>query len=300
MKSSFRYLLAAVVSTIIWGFFSIPLRQLQAYTSEDILIYRVFISLLAALFICIVFRRKSFSEDLTYLRMANVRERRRIIQLIVFSSIFITANWFSFIYVVNHVSLQSAAFAYMVCPIITALSAYLILKEPLSRIKWIAIFISFISISILASQFYRGVLFSVLIAGLYTVYLLMQKKIEGISKFNIVVVQLSISALLVLPFYLLHYHAAPAELHFWIYITIVSLFFTLLPLFLSLYALIRLPSSTVGIIIYLNPIIAFLVAIFYFHEPVSISQVIAYLVLLIAVIIFNWEFLQRNMPGKKA
>jgi len=65
------------------------------------------------------------------------------------------------------------------------------------------------------------------------------------------------------------------------------------PLYLNLYALIRMPSSTVGILIYINPIVAFLVAFLYFGDQASLLQVASYLVLLIAVVLFNWGNLSR-------
>ena len=64
--------------------------------------------------------------------------------------------------------------------------------------------------------------------------------------------------------------------------------FTIIPLFLSLYSLIGLPSSTMGILIYANPLVAFAVAIFYFHESINQQQILAYALLLLAVIVFNW------------
>jgi chloramphenicol-sensitive protein RarD len=43
-----------------------------------------------------------------------------------------------------------------------------------------------------------------------------------------------------------------------------------------------------GILIYANPLVAFAVAIFYFHESINQQQILAYTLLLLAVIVFNW------------
>src|SRR5690606_34705232 len=45
--------------------------------------------------------------------------------------------------------------------------------------------------------------------------------------------------------------------------------------------------------IYINPIVAFLVAFLYFGDQASLLQVASYLVLLIAVVLFNWGNLSR-------
>ena len=91
-----------------------------------------------------------------------------------------------------------------------------------------------------------------------------------------------------MPFYLHHHEAFPEGLWFWSHITIIAVVFTVIPLFLSLYSLIGIPSSTLGIIIYLNPIIAFAIAVLYFNEQISFNQFLAYLLLLFAVFLFNW------------
>jgi chloramphenicol-sensitive protein RarD len=80
----------------------------------------------------------------------------------------------------------------------------------------------------------------------------------------------------------------------------VSIFFTIIPLFLSLYALAKIPSSTIGIIIYLNPIISFSIAFFYFHERASWLQIISYEILFLAVLIFNSEFIKELYQKRRS
>lgn len=293
MNARFNYFAAAIGSSMIWGAFSIPLRNLRGYPSTEILIYRIFTSLLICVLITLLFRRKSLREDWQYLRNTSAIQRRNTWKLIISSSIFITANWFSFIYAINHVSIQSGAFAYMVCPILTALLGFFVLKEHLSPLQWTAILICVGSISFLAYNAATDVAVSVVIALLYSIYLVLQKKIEHLHKFNILLVQLMISTLIILPYYAFSNHHLPTESIFWTNILVISLFFTVIPLFLSLYALIGLPSSTIGIIIYLNPIVAFFVAFFYFDEQTSGSKLVAYLFLLFAVVLFNWHIIRR-------
>jgi chloramphenicol-sensitive protein RarD len=95
-----------------------------------------------------------------------------------------------------------------------------------------------------------------------------------------------------LPFFISEFQSFPNDLSFWLTIVVISIFFTIIPLFLSLYALIGMPSSTLGIIIYINPIVAFAVAFFYFHEGISLLQLYSYSLLLVAVIVFNWAIIK--------
>ncbi|WP_026897260.1 EamA family transporter [Daejeonella oryzae] len=290
-SNRFKYFSAALISVAIWGFFSIPLRNLKSFPSADILYYRIFASLVITWLVILIFRRKHLAEDFTYLKSETRANQLRILKLTLLAGVLITGNWFSFIYAVNEVSLTSAAFAYMVCPLITALGGFFILKEELSTIKLIAIGIAVISILLLAKGSLTDVLWSVFIASLYAFYLIIQRVITRIDKFNMLGVQLLISVILMLPLFLYQHHSLITDVYFWINILVIAVVFTIIPLFLSLYALIGLPSSTLGIIIYINPIVAFAVAFFYFDESINTFQVYAYTLLLAAVIIFNWNIL---------
>jgi chloramphenicol-sensitive protein RarD len=288
-----KYFIAAFSAVVVWGFFSIPLRMLQDYPSEQILYYRIFTSLLLTWVYIFLFRKNQIKLDIEYIQKEEIYSVRKIIWLSLLAGLLITGNWFTYIYVVNNVSLKSAAFAYMVCPLITALGGFLILKEKLSTVKLIALGFALVSIVILAQGSLRDVLWSVLVAALYSFYLIIQRVMVRIDKFNMLGLHLLIAALLMLPFFLSDFEFFPSDPNFWITIVVISVFFTIIPLFLSLYALIGMPSSTLGIIIYINPIVAFAVAFFYFHEEISRYQVYSYLILLAAVIVFNWATIKE-------
>ena len=290
-----KYFLAAVLSVVMWGFFSIPLREIQYYPSDEILFYRIFTSLMLTWAFIVLFRNKHVKSDLDYFYSLDKNERKKLIILCLLSGLLISGNWFTYIYAVNNVSLKSAAFAYMVCPLVTALAGFLILKERLGRFKLIALGIASLSIFILAQGSLRDVLWSVFIAALYTFFLIVQKVLNKIDKFNMLGLQLLIASIFIFPFYIFSFISFPLDIYFWINILVIAIFFTIIPLFLSLYALIGMPSSTLGIIIYLNPIVAFAVAFFYFHEEISLYQVYAYLLLFIAIIVFNWNTIKEML-----
>lgn len=290
MNSRAKYFLAGASSSIIWGFFSLSLRSIKDYPSLNILIFRVFTALLLTSLIIIIFRKASFKNDLNFIKSLTKKNRNQLVLKIFYSSVLVTLNWFAFIYVINHVSVQAGAFAYMVCPIITAVFAFIFLKEELSKIKWISIALCLVSIVMLGMGFITEVIYSVVIAALYAGYLIIQKRIEGLDKLNVLLVQLIISCVFILPFTFSESLVVPHDFHFWTQIVIISLVFTIIPLFLSLYALKGLPSSTMGVLIYLNPIVAFIVAFVYFDEAINLQKVIAYSILLVSVILFNKNF----------
>lgn len=57
-----KYYGAAITAYTVWGFFSLVLRPLDAYTSADILFYRVFSCAVLMLLIVFLFRREKWTE----------------------------------------------------------------------------------------------------------------------------------------------------------------------------------------------------------------------------------------------
>jgi len=294
----FKYFLAAISAVVIWGTFAIPLRNLKEYSSEQILSYRTFISLLFTWGVILFFRKKQIRADVAYLKSESPASRKKILWLVLSGGLLLGANWLVFIYVVNHVNLKSAAFAYMVCPLLTAIGGFFILREKLSRLKVVAVGIALMSILMSAQGSLMDVLWSVFIATSFALYLIIQRVIVKLDKINLLGIQLAIISLLVLPIFLYRSQLFPVELNFWVNIFAIALLFTVIPLWLSSYSLIGLPSSTFGIIIYLNPIIAFATAFVYFDEEVRKEQLYAYALLLASVIIFNWDAISKIFNKK--
>lgn len=294
-----KFFSAAFSAQVLWGFMSIPLRLIQGWPVEDILYYRILVSVVCIWVFILVFRKKHLNADIFYYRQLDSPKKRNFWLLLLLASMLILGNWFTFIYVVNHFSVQSAAFAYLVCPLLTTLAAFLILKEELSMIKKISIGIAFLSVFMLVRGSWVEVCWSIGIASLYALYLVVQRVTRHVDKLNVLAAQLTICTIAILPALLWQHHALPLDGTFWLVIVVIAIVFTIIPLYMSLYALNGIPSSTVGILIYINPIIAFAVAVFYFRETISPQQIMAYSILLIAVLLFNWATIRKVLLSKK-
>ncbi|SEL74942.1 EamA family transporter [Parapedobacter koreensis] len=293
MQGRIAYFSAAFFAAALWGFMSIPLRAIQAWPAGDILYYRIFVSTLFIWLFILAFRRSQLRSDVRHVRQLPPIQRRQLAWLTVVASLLIMGNWFSFIYAVNHVSIQSAAFAYLVCPLLTTLAGFAILKEQLSTLKKISIGVAFVSVAMLAQGSFYEVSWSVGIASFYALYLVAQRIIRQVDKLNVLAAQLTLCSLLILPLLLWQQHPLPLDPKFWTNIVIIAILFTIIPLYMSMYALNGLSSTTVGIMIYINPIIAFIVAVVYFQEHITAHQLMAYMVLLVAVFLFNWGTLRK-------
>jgi chloramphenicol-sensitive protein RarD len=293
MKFS-KYYLAAFISFVIWGFFSLALKPLHDYASLDILFYRVFLCAVIMAVISLFVRRSVLKDNIRIFREMPAKQQKRVSLLTLSGGGLLTANWFFFIYVMNHISVKAASFAYLVCPIMTTVIAFFVLNEKLSKWQWAAVMLSVLSCILLSFNSLADIAYSLIVAASYAFYLVSQKKNVGLDKFLVLTVQILFSALLLLPFYPVYSEALPTEFSFYALIFLIAVLFTIVPLYMNLYALQGVSSSTIGILLYINPLMNFVTALLYFHEPINSVQITAYSLILLSIVIFNERFIFKR------
>ncbi|MDX5436878.1 MAG: EamA family transporter, partial [Pontibacter sp.] len=207
----------------------------------------------------------------------------------------LTTNWLAFIYVINHINIQTGSFSYLLCPILTAVLGFLLLKEELRSNQWLAIGLSALSCALIGSGEITSLLFSLLIALSYAFYLITQRLLKAYDKIVLLKLQLLLAFAFIGPFYTSFTGGdAQLDMHFFLQVGLLSAGFTVLPLFLNLFALKELTSGTIGILMYINPILNFVMAFLYFGEETTGIKIAAYLIIFISVIIYN-----INLKGRK-
>jgi chloramphenicol-sensitive protein RarD len=289
-----KYYLSALSSFVIWGFFSLALKPLHDYPSLDILFYRVFYATGLSLIINLLFRKEKLKIDWQSFITLEKNEKIKTLLLTILGGFLLILNWFLFMYALNHVSLKSASFAYLICPIVTTILAYFILKEKLSKWQWFSVLLCVISCGILSYGDFNGLIYSLVIAISFALYLISQRKNNKFDRFVVLTVQLLIASLVLLPFFPFYRGETPTESIFYILMIVIVVLFTIIPLFLNLFALKGMNSSAVGILMYTNPMINFVLAIFYFKEEINLTQIVSYSLILISVFIFNERFFRKK------
>lgn len=290
-----KYYLSALASFVIWGFFSLALKPLHDYASLDILFYRIFLATVLLLGINLLFRKKEVQQDWTVFKQLDKPTRQRIAFLTIAGGFLLVLNWFLFIYAINHVSLQSASFAYMICPIITTVLAFFLLREKLSFWQWFSVGLCVLSCAILSYGHITDLIYSLVIAFSFALYLISQRKNNNFDRFVVLTVQMLIASLVIIPFFPSYSQAVPQESLFYILLVVIVVVFTIVPLYLNLYALKGMNSSAVGILMYTNPLIHFFLAVFYFKEAVNVNQIVAYALIVVSIVVFN----ERLIFGRK-
>ncbi|RAU81542.1 EamA family transporter [Pontibacter arcticus] len=293
------YYTAAIAAFVIWGFIPFPLKALADYPSGQILYFRVAFSVSILLLISLFFRRNHLLQTMAVVKAAAPSDRRSFILYTLLGGLLLTTNWLTFIYVINHIDIQTGSFSYLLCPILTAVLGFLLLKEKLRRNQWFAILLSALSCILVGSGEITSLLFSLLIAASYAFYLITQRILKAYDKIVLLTLQLLLSFVLIGPFYTYFKGDTTLALgsEFFLNIALLSIVFTIVPLFLNLFALKELTSGTIGILMYINPILNFAMAFLYFNEHTTTTKVLAYILILISVIIYNLNIKGKPKPG---
>ncbi|RAW00288.1 EamA family transporter [Pseudochryseolinea flava] len=290
---------AAISAFVIWGFFSIPLRALREHQAGEILYFRILFSMVVLLAAILIFRRKSYAKNVTLYQSLTPKLRRQTIFLTLSGGALLTINWLTFIYIVNNINIKTASFSYLICPVITAVLGYILLQERMQKHQWVAVGLCTISCMVMAFSSTAELGYSVLTAFTYALYLISQRKNQGFDRIIVLGIQVLFALIVLSFFYPYLVGEMPQELFFYGVILIIAILFTVIPLFLNLYALNKINAATIGILMYLNPIINFTVAFVVFKEQATQLQWIGYGLIVVALVIFNYKTFVRNTSFEK-
>lgn len=294
-----KYYLSAVLGFLIWGTFALVLKPLGAYAALDILIHRVLFASVSIVIACFLFRRKQTLASIQYLRNLPQKQLKNLLINVIGSAILLALNWFLFIYVMNTVSVNATSLAYLICPILTTVLASIFLKEHLNKGQWFAVALSVVSCILMAYGHFIDLFYSFVIALSYAAYLVLQKNSFQLDKFVTLTIHILVSTLLLLPILGMIDTSVPKTDDFYLLIMVIAIGYTIIPLFLNIYALKGLDSSVVGILLYLNPIISFFLAILYYKESITLFQIIAFSLIFLAIILFNVSYIYERRKTKR-
>ncbi|MGC1633289.1 MAG: EamA family transporter [Gelidibacter sp.] len=195
-----KYYIAVITAFTIWGFFSVVLKSLDAFSAFDILSYRTLGSLGIMLFVSLFLRPKTLKSTINTFKSLGASVKKRIIIVNILSGLFLALNWYIYIYVMNNVSVSATSLAYLICPILTMVLAYLILKEKLFKLQWIAVILSGTACLLLSLGNITDLFYSMIIALSYALYLVLQRKNHEIDRFLVLTFQVFFAVIFLLPF----------------------------------------------------------------------------------------------------
>ena len=217
--------------------------------------------------------------------------------ILIFTSILIVTNWYTWIYAVTTNKLVDASFGYYIYPILSAFFGIIFLKETYNKTKLTSFILVFISIIILFFNFDNVPWIGLIVAASWSLYTLVRKIIIVPADIGLFIESLLLTPLALFVFYNLYQNG---DNFFTLYDVKIStwLFFaglmTLIPLFLFLKGTEKAGLGVAGMIFFIVPTCHFLLGIFYFNEPLDLYKLLSFSIIWIAVAIFLRDLASDN------
>ena len=239
--------------------------------------------------------------SILYSRIGNIKKiiksKKKII-ILFFSGILIFTNWSVWIYAVSTDRIIDASFGYFIMPIISIYLGYFFLKEKFSLKGKVSVLIVAISILYLIISDFESIPWVGLIVAIsWSFYNLLRKIINVDTDIGLL-----IESLFILPFALIAFYFVVRNGYndFKISDPPMMLFIflagpmTVIPLFLYVRGVELCGLGPAGMIFYITPTLQFLLGYFYYNEPFSISKLVSFIFIWIAVIIYLKDLHETN------
>lgn len=269
------------LSYVLWGFFPIYWKQLSQINSFYILASRLVWSMVLCAVIITV--RKKWREVFSLFKDV------RLIVKFLLAGIFITVNWGVYIYCVNSGHIIDSGLAYYLSPIISVLFGFLIFKEKMNKWQWIALVCAFFGVTFSAVAHAVFPYFALIMGGSFALYGAVKKKIKTdalVSVFmeTLMMFPLTFTAMITMDLYGL---GCAGNLNGWRLVLIpLSGVITTVPLLLYSFGVQKTSMAITGMLMYINPTIQLLIGVFLYNESFTYIEVVTFVLVWIAVIIF--------------
>tara|TARA_R110002124_G_scaffold132305_5_gene294839 strand:- start:1885 stop:2766 length:882 start_codon:yes stop_codon:yes gene_type:complete len=291
MREETKGVLAMLSACFIWGLSALYYRSIAQVPPLEVLSHR---TIWSALFIGVILVIKG--RAFTFPREALVR--------VVFAAVFISLNWFFFIYAVQVGEVTQSSLGYYMFPLVAVALGAIFLGERLKTAQWFAVGLAVVAVLILSFGVGQVPYISLILAFTFGFYGLVKKGLTIgplRSVFWEVAVLLPLALIWLLGAHLFDWQGVAGRSGGYFGSSVkVSVLLALsgvitgLPLVLMAYAMERLRLATVGLVQYVNPTLQFTLATVIFMEPVGRTHIIAFALIWIGLAIYSYNALRQE------
>ena len=279
---------SAVLAFATWGLYPLFFKQLAHFGVGEILSHRIIWSLVILM--------------IGFVAMSRVRIALSQIRApgcftgVLLATIFMSINWYCFIYAVNSGRVLEASLGYFLIPVVNTIFGVIFFGEHLNRLKITAAAVSCggIAVAFIVAEIVPVISLSIALS--FGAYGMMRKRspldsATGLFFETLVLCPFALVFLLVTDATITTLGAFDAGLLFF------SGIITLVPLFAMVAAARRIQFNTLGFLQYITPIGHFLIAVLIYEEKVSLGYGLAFATTWLAIALFLFGVLRPKAAG---
>jgi len=226
-----------------------------------------------------------------------IKNKKNLIYLF-FSGFLIFINWAVWIYAIATNRIIDASFGYFMMPILSVMLGYIFFKEKLNKKRIFSIILVIISILYLLVVSFKSLPWVGLIVALsWGFYNLIRKKINIDTDIGLLIESLYILPFALIAFYLIasngynDFELSNPPMMLFIFLAGPM---TVIPLFLYVRGVELCGLGPAGMIFYITPTLQFLLGYFYYDEAFSLTKLVSFTFIWIAVIIYLKDLYETN------
>ena len=284
-------LLLAGFGSFWWGFFGVIYFKYIAYIGHiELVVHRclwtAFTLILTTFF---------FSKWNIFFKI--VKNKSNLFYLFI-SGFLIFINWSVWIYAIAINRIIDASFGYFIMPILSVMLGYFFFKEKLNKKRIFSIVLVVLSILFITIISIKSLPWVGLIVALsWSFYNLVRKKINVDTDVGLLIESLFILPFALIAFYLIanqgynDFRLSDPPMMLFIFLAGPM---TVIPLFLYVRGVELCGLGPTGMIFYITPTFQFLLGYFYYNEPFSITKLVSFIFIWIAVIIYLKDLHETN------
>lgn len=285
--------LFAIAAYSMWGFAPMYFKLLEFMPAMEILVHRIVWS--AVVLVVLIALRYQWPK--VKLALAS----RKVMLTLLVAGILLGANWLLFIWAVNNDHLLEASLGYYINPLFNILFGRIFLAERLRPMQKFAVLlaISGVAIAVIGLGYLPWV--ALVLAISFSLYGLLRKKVAVDS-----LPGLFIETMMMLPLAVVYWvMLAGASSNMFTngfdinVLLILAGVVTTAPLLCFTAAARRIQYSTLGFFQYIGPSIMFVLAVFFYNEPLDPARLLTFGFVWTALVIFCWDSLRHYQKNRK-
>ena len=228
----------------------------------------------------------------------DIIKNKKYLIYLFFSGLLIFINWAVWIYAIATNRIIDASFGYFMMPILSVMLGYIFFKEKLNKKRIFSIILVIISILYLLVVSFKSLPWVGLIVALsWGFYNLIRKKINIDTDIGLLIESLYILPFALIAFFLIvsngynDFELSNPPMMLFIFLAGPM---TVIPLFLYVRGVEHCGLGPTGMIFYITPTLQFLLGYFYYDEPFSLTKLVSFIFIWIAVIIYLKDLYETN------
>lgn len=290
-RDTARGLVATAGAFAFWGLLPLYWKLVAHLPATEVLAHRIAWSLPWLALLLAIRRRGSELRRV----LGSPRERR----ILLASTLFITANWLTFLWAVGHDRVLDSSLGYYINPLVSVFLGFVFLGERLRRVQWLAVLLATAGVAVLTAR--HGLPWvSLVLAFSFGLYGLLHKVVDAPPMVSLFV---EIGLLTPVCVGYLVWLAGGGKGALARGDVAVNLLLaasgpvTVVPLLMFADGVRKLTLATVGFLQYLTPTGHFLLAVAVFGEPFDAAHLAAFGCIWIALGLYTFDLRRRLGPA---